>query len=100
MKVQHRPGRGCPCDSCEKRRAYAKRYYHEKKQGLPRNRATGETFVTTRNTEAKNQEPRLVESAGADGTVFHWMPKEGSEWKCPQCGNEFANLDGTWAAVA
>ena len=100
MSSYHRPGRGCDCDKCEKRREYARRYYHEKHQGAPRNRATGQPMLTTRNTDKKNQEPRLVESVGADGTIFHWMPKEASEWKCPQCSKEFANVDGEWSAVA
>lgn len=93
-------GRGCPCEYHEKRREYARQRYAEKYKGVPRNRATGRELATTRNTlSGSRMEPRLVESPGEEGTIFHWMPKDGEEWECPQCGEWFRNLDGEWKPV-
>lgn len=93
----HRDGRGCTCERCESRRTYMRERYAAKYKGIPRNRATGKEMNNIRNNEAKNQEPRLVESVGPEGTVYHWMPKEGEEWACPRCPASFLKLDtGEW----
>lgn len=92
----HREGRGCTCERCENKRTYAREVYAEKHKGVPRSRASKRDLApTTRNGEAKNQEPRFHEREQGGGvSTIHWMPdvnKTGAySWKCPDCPQWFS----------
>jgi hypothetical protein len=96
---EHRPGRGCPCPSCEKRREASKAYYHRKKNGEAPRRNMG-TIVDGKPVPAGKSEPRFVEKKGVSYNVLHWMPPEETAWKCPDCGKEFAKLEEGWVEVS
>lgn len=95
MEIQHRPGRGCPCARCEKRRQYQKDYYQRKKQGLPIGVPVADRYKHGA-VEKVGKLSRLVETKTPEATVVHWLPKDVPEWTCPCCGRWFLLINDNW----
>jgi len=85
----------CPCEYHTKSREYARE--------LRRRHEAGEVIEKGRKNpgisgapKKKRKDSRLVELIGPEGIIVHWMPKEETEWICPDCGKHFIRKNERW----
>lgn len=90
-------GRGCDCRACEKARQYQRDYRARKRaeKGLPpAGRKSNKITIKSPENRERPIDSRLVEDRSGSMVLVHWMPKEGEEWTCPECGRWFMKAPG------
>jgi hypothetical protein len=98
--------RDCPCEYHVKHRDYQRKRVEAKRLGLP---PPGQQIRRSHPKVQPGAQPpiralgRLVTTLarpGASMEVSHWMPKEETEWQCPECGTKFRKYGKTWREVS
>ena len=80
----------CPCEMHAKQRQNARELQERKARGEPARLKTAPHAVPDQKIQS-----RLVEDkTGSEAIVVHWMPAEGNEWVCPECGRQFLRIEG------